>query len=99
MKFKPQYNNLYDPNKILTDEQPLPIPSLEELQNGMKKPESIDKLAAYNNLYDPNIISDGHVLPIPSIEELQNGVQNGMENPESFDNQKSYEDETHSKSR
>ncbi len=56
MKFKPQYNNLYDPNKILTDEQTLPIPSLEELQNGMEKPES-------------------------------------------FDNQKSYEDETHSKSR
>ena len=96
MKFKPQYNNLYDPNKILTDEQTLPIPSLEELQNGMEKPESVDKLATYNNLYDPNRLSVGpEVLPRPSLEELQNG----MEKPESFDNQKSYEDETHSKSR
>ena len=53
----------------------------------------------YNNLSDPNILSDGQTLPISDVEELQNVVQNGMEKPESFDNQESYEYETHSKSR
>lgn len=40
------------------------------VQYGLKNQESVDKLATYNNLSDPNRLSVGQVLFIPTIEKL-----------------------------
>ena len=45
-------------------------------QYGLKNQESVDKLATYNNMSDPNKLCVGQVLLIPCVEKLQNVVQN-----------------------
>ena len=45
-------------------------------QYGLKNQEAVDKLATYNYLSDPNLLSVGQVLLIPCVEKLQNVVQN-----------------------
>lgn len=44
-------------------------------QYGLKNQESVDKLATYNNLSDPNRLYIGQLLYIPEVEKLQAVVE------------------------
>ena len=69
-------NSQYEGDKTYTVKKGDTLYCIVRVQYGLKNQETVDKLATYNNLGDPNRLSVGQVLLIPTIEKLQNVIAN-----------------------
>ena len=66
----------YEADKTYTVKKGDTMYCIVRMEYGKENQETVDKLATYNNLSDPNRISVGQVLLIPCIEKLENVVAN-----------------------